>query len=88
MRHLTYEFNPVSKDEIDPNVTLNLSRTYNGANSQKMLAKSRLFTYESRLYGCAPEETTKSVVIWDVSESKIFITSKNLFENIYLFKNF
>ena len=70
VRHLTYEFNPINNDEENPNIALNLVNTFNGAATQDKLAKSRLFTYDSRLYGCASEEPSKSVVIWDVSNSE------------------
>jgi hypothetical protein len=55
VRHMTYEFlsNP-SFD--DTSFSLNLMQTYIGAPVQKLLSKSKLFTYNSNLYGCAPDE--------------------------------
>ena len=75
VRHLVYELhsspsNQASASSSAVNCSLNLVQTYVGSNVQKMLAKSKLFSYNSLLYGCAPDEQTKSVVIWDVNKNE------------------
>ncbi len=88
VRHLTYEFEPIDNDEENPNIALNLIHTYSGGKTQQKLAKSRLFTYDSRLYGCASEEPSKCVIIWDVSNSiiKLLININKLYLVCYNLK--
>lgn len=40
-----------------------------GSRVQTLLARSKLFMNDSELYGCAPDELSKSVVIWDVNRN-------------------
>lgn len=65
VRHLVYELN-AQNQESEINYSLNHVQTYNGSSVQKLLAKTRLYTYQSQLYGCAPCESTKSAMIWNV----------------------
>ncbi len=69
VRHLVYEFNKTQSDEDESILNLNLSHTFAGSNVQKMLAKSKLFMHNSELYGCAPDELNKTVVLWDVEKN-------------------
>ena len=71
VRHLIYEFNSTNQEDADAMCSLNLNQTYLGSNVQKMLAKSKLFTYDTQLYGCAPDEASKSVLIWDVNKNEL-----------------
>lgn len=79
VRHLTYEFNSspdhATTSSGEDDVKLNLLQTFGGSKVQKMLARSKLFEYNGELYGCAPEELSKSVVLWDVNKN---ITCCNL----------
>lgn len=59
---------------------LNLLQTYVGSTVQKMLAKSKLFMDNSELYGCAPDEQTKSVVLWDVNKNTACCKMPNQFD--------
>lgn len=49
--------------------SLNLINAYNGSNVQKMLTKTKLFMCNNELYGCAPDEVSKSVMVWDVNKN-------------------
>ncbi len=73
VRHLVFEFqsrvNPDSNNEMTH--SLNLLQTFNGANVQKLLARSKLFCLNNQLYGCAPCESNKSALVWDVSTNEL-----------------
>ena len=71
VRHLTYEFNPTNTEDPDAQCSLTLKQTHLGSNVQKMLARSKLFLYDSQLYGCAADEPKKSVVICDVKKNEV-----------------
>jgi hypothetical protein len=63
VRHLVYEFTShnVNANEASASAsTLSLLQTYYGSNVQKMLARSKLFFCDSRLFGLSPCETTKT----------------------------
>jgi hypothetical protein len=66
VRHFVYEISTTP----EANAQLNLIQTFNGSNVQKMLARSKLFCFNSELYGCSPCERTKTAVIWNVSSGK------------------
>lgn len=55
VRHMVYEISENSASN-ENTCTLNLIQTYTGASVQKLLAKSKLFNYNSQLYGVAPDE--------------------------------
>ncbi len=70
VRHLVYEFNKTQQEEEEESsLNLNLLQTFTGSSVQKMLAKSKLFMHDSELYGCAPDELNKAVVLWDVGKN-------------------
>jgi len=83
VRHLIYEFKPTTTntdDETNLNVSLNLTQTFLGSNVQKILARSKLFTHDSKLFGCASDEASKSIVIWDVNRNEICTKLSNMNE--------
>jgi E3 ubiquitin-protein ligase RFWD3 len=65
-RHLTYELNTV-----DNNVTLNLLNTHVGPKVQELMSKSKLFSLDNKLYGCASDESSQCVRIWDAIEGDL-----------------
>ena len=70
VRHMVYEV--ISNSSFDEtNYSLSLLQTYIGAPVQKLLSRSRLFYFNSQLYGCAPDEPTKSALVWDVNKNEI-----------------
>ena len=81
VRHLIYELSMSNNQaSSEPNCSLNLIQTHVGSSVQKMLAKTKLFSYNSELYGCAPEESTKSVAIWNVSKNETITKLPNTSE--------
>lgn len=71
VRHLVYGLSKPqdSESNSDDTCSLNLVHTYKGSNVQKMLAKTKLFMCNNELFGCAPDEASKSVVVWDVNKN-------------------
>ncbi len=69
-----------SSSSTNLNVSLNLTQTFLGSNVQKILARSKLFTHDSKLFGCASDEASKSIVIWDVNRNEICTKLSNMNE--------
>jgi E3 ubiquitin-protein ligase RFWD3 len=69
VRNLIYELtlNHVNGENV---YSLNLIQNYVGGPVQKLLARSKLFYHNQQLYGCAPDEPSKSALIWDVSRNE------------------
>jgi hypothetical protein len=72
VRNLVYELSSSSES-----IRLNLIQTYYGSSVQKMLARSKLFLYNSELYGCSPCEESKTAQIWSVSSGKTIAKLNN-----------
>lgn len=69
VRHMIYEMTSnTSFDETS--YSLSLIQTYIGAPVQKLLSRSKLFYFNSQLYGCAPDEPSKSALVWDVNKNE------------------
>ena len=68
-RNLVFEMSS-NAGEADNTLRLNLIQTFTGSNVQKLLAKSKLFTLNSELYGCSSCEVNKSATVWNVSSGK------------------
>jgi hypothetical protein len=79
VRHLVFEFSCQNNSE---NSSLSLIQTFNGANVQKMLARSKLFFMDSKLYGLSPCEQTKTALIWDVAAGETMAKLPNTSEII------
>jgi hypothetical protein len=70
-RQLVFELSKATSDpESDSNLRLNRIIEYKGTNIQKLLARSKLFMFNSELYGCSSCEKSNSVSIWNVSSNK------------------
>jgi hypothetical protein len=69
VRHTVYE---MTSDTVldETNYSLTSIQTYIGASVQKLITKSKLFYYNSKLYGCAPDEPSKSALVWDVNKNE------------------
>ncbi|CAF0874459.1 unnamed protein product [Brachionus calyciflorus] len=67
VRHLVYELLKSNNTESENAYALNHIQTYKGSNIQKMLARSKLFCFNSQLYATVPCEASKSAVVWNVS---------------------
>lgn len=71
VRHIVYEFMRKNDQETsESSYGLNFIQNYNGSSIQKMLARSRLFCFDSQLYASVPCESSKSAIIWNVSNGE------------------
>ena len=69
VRHTVYEITSNTSYD-DTNYSLSTIQTYIGAPVQKLLTKSKLFYFNSKLYGCAADEPSKSALVWDVNKNE------------------
>lgn len=89
VRHIVYELlkKKNNTETSESCYSLNYIQNYNGSSIQKMLARSRLFCLESQLYATVPCESSKSAIIWDVTngETCCKLNNQNDILDIYPF---
>ena len=70
LRHLVFEVMRHSTPGTESEIHLNLILTYKGSNQQKLMARSKMFTINTELYGCSSCEEHRAASVWSVSSGK------------------